>query len=117
MEGPSRAWRVAGFVPDSAASHYSQCVALRLVGSEIVHMDKGTRMWIQLVHLSYETAQVDRSLLASLLLRSGDLYKLDNPGAEDEHEYGCVTGSMGFHEFVVIDQNKRSVHLVVASDD
>jgi hypothetical protein len=51
------------------------------------------------------------------LLRSGDLYKLDNPGPEDEHEYGSVTGGMGFHEFVVIDRNRRSVHVVVASDD
>ena len=51
------------------------------------------------------------------LLRSGDLYKLDDPGAEDEHEYGYVTGGMGFHEFVVIDRNRGSVHVVVASDD
>jgi hypothetical protein len=51
------------------------------------------------------------------LLRSGDLYKLDNPGAEDEHDWGWVTGTKGFHEFVVIDRTRRSVHLVVASDD
>ena len=178
-----------------AESHYGQCMTLRLVDSDIVHMDKGTFMWIQLTHLAIETAQDDRSLLASLiaspayahdyaspfdaaavvtepavhggwwrgsihpelfmpwaasdaesliqdwtgnwtdldyrpppavqrrlqdvydLLRSGDLYKLDDPGAEDEHEYGYVTGGMGFHEFVVIDRNRRSVHVVVASDD
>jgi hypothetical protein len=47
----------------------------------------------------------------------GDLYKLDNPGAEDEHEYGYVTGDMGFHEFVVIDRNTCSTHVIVASDD
>ena len=170
-------------------------MTLRLVGSDIVHMDKGTFMWIQLTHFAIVTAQDDRSLLASLiaspayahdyaspfdaaavvtepavhgrwwrssihpelfmpwtaadaesliqdwtgnwtdldyrpppavqrrlqdvydLLRSGDLYKLDNPGAEDEHEYGYVTGGMGFHEFVVIDRNRGSVHVVVASDD
>jgi hypothetical protein len=51
------------------------------------------------------------------LLRSGDLYKLNHPGAEDEHEYGSVTGLMGFHEFIVIDRSSRSVHVVVASDD
>jgi hypothetical protein len=51
------------------------------------------------------------------VLRSGGLYKLENPGAEDEHEYGRVTGGMGFHEFVVIDRKSHSVHVVVASDD
>ena len=172
-------------------------MTLRLVGSGIVHMDKGTWMWIQLTHFAIETAQDDRSLLAALiaspayahdyaspfdaaavaaepavhgrwwrssirpglfapwtatdaesliqgwaddqdwadpgfreppavqrrlqdvyaLLRSGDLYKLDNPGSEDEHEYGSVTGGMGFHELVVIDRKRHSVHVVVASDD
>jgi hypothetical protein len=51
------------------------------------------------------------------LLHAGVLYKLSNPGADDEHKYGFVTGSLGFHEFVVIDRNTRSLHLVVASDD
>jgi hypothetical protein len=172
-------------------------MTLRLVGSDIVHMSKGTFMWIQLTHFAIETAQDDGSLLASLvasagyahdyaspfdagavvtepaihgrwwrssihaelfkpwtatnaqsllrswadeqewtdpgfrqppavqgrlqdvyaLLQSGVLYKLDNPGVENEHEYGFVTGGMGFHEFVVIDRSSRSVHLVVASDD
>ena len=180
-----------------AGPRYGGPVTLRLVGSGIVHMDKGTWMWIQLTHFAIETASDDRSLLASLiaspayahdyaspfdaaavaaepavhgrwwrssihpglfmtwtapeaesliqdwadhqgwadpgfrqppavqrslreiyaLLRSGDLYKLDNPAAEDEHEYGAVTGGMGFHEFVVIDRKRRSVHVVVASDD
>lgn len=178
-------------------SHYGQLVLLRLVGSDIVRMDKGTFMWIQLTHFAIGASQDDRSLLASLvtnpgyahdycspfdaeavvtepaihgrwwrsrvhaelfepwtaadvesllqrwaddqdwtdpnyrqspaahrrlqdvytLLRSGDLYKLSNPGAEDEHEYGWVTGNMGFHEFVVIDRTNRCLHLVVASDD
>lgn len=51
------------------------------------------------------------------LLRSGRLYKLDIPAAENEHEYGFVTGDMGFHEFVVIDGPGCRVHVVVASDD
>lgn len=51
------------------------------------------------------------------LLRSGELYKLDNPGPADEHDWGWVTGTRGFHEFVVIDHDRRRVHLVVASDD
>ncbi len=172
-------------------------MAVRLVSSDLVHMDKYTFMWIQLTHFAIDTAQDDRSLLASLitnpgyahdyaspfdaetaiiepaihgrwwrssvhpdlfepwtavdaesllqrwaddqewtdpnhrqppaahrrlqdvcaLLRSGELYKLRNPGPEDEHDYGFVTGSMGFHEFVVIDRNSQSLHLVVASDD
>ena len=29
----------------------------------------------------------------------------------------AVTEGMGFHEFVVIDRTRRSVHVVVASDD
>jgi hypothetical protein len=151
-------------------------MTLRLLGSDIVHMDRGTFMWIRLTHFAAEAAQDNRSLLASLiaspayahdyaspfdaaavltepavhgrwwrssihpglftpwtapdaesliqawadgqawadpgfrqppavqqglqdvyaLLRSGDLYKLDNPGAEDEHEYGAVTREHGF---------------------
>ena len=172
-------------------------MTLRLLSSDTVHMDEGTFMWVHLTHFAVETAQDDRSLLASLianpgyaydyaspfnaeavitepavhgrwwrgrvhpelfelctaadagsllhgwvedqdrtdpnhrqspeahqrlqdvctLLRSGDLYKLRNPGAEDEHDYGWVTGNTGFHEFVVIDRSSRSLHLVVASDD
>lgn len=172
-------------------------MTLRLVGSDIVQMGEGTFMWIQLTHFAIETAQDDRSILASLiaspgyahdyaspfdaeavvtepaihgrwwrssvraelfepwaatdaesllrgwaddqewndpnyrqplavqrrlqdvyaLLRSGDLYKLRNPGTEDEHEYGFVTGGTGFHEFVVIERDSRSLHVVVASDD
>jgi hypothetical protein len=51
------------------------------------------------------------------LLRSGDLYRLNNPGSEAEHEYGWVTGGVGFHEFVVIDRSIRTIHVIVASDD
>jgi len=172
-------------------------MAIRLVSSDIIHMDKGTFMWIQLTHFAIEPAQDDRSLLASViaspgyahdyaspfdaeavitepavhgrwwrssiraemfepwtaadaesllqswaddqnwtdpnyrpspeadqrlrevyaLLRSGGLYKLCNPEAKHEHDYGSVTGGGGFHEFVVIDRNSRILHLVVASDD
>ena len=153
-------------------SHYGQLMTLRLVGSDIVHMGKGTFMWIQLTRFAIETARDDRSLLASLItsagyahdyaspfdaeavitepaihgrwwrssvhaellepwtaadaksllqswadeqewtdpnygqpaavhrrlqdvyavLRSADLYKLRNPGAEDEHDYGYGYG-------------------------
>lgn len=51
------------------------------------------------------------------LLRAGNVYKLRNPGENAEHEYGRVTGSGGFHEFVVIDRVSQRLHVVVASDD
>lgn len=51
------------------------------------------------------------------LLRSGDLYKLNKPGAEAEHQYGWATGGVGFHEFVVVDRSSRTIHVIVASDD
>lgn len=172
-------------------------MTLQLVDSEIIHMDVGTFMWIQVTHFSLATAQDDRAMLTSLiaspgyahdyaspfdpdaavtepaihgrwwrssiaaesfeectaadaestlqgwadqqewtdgdfrqspsiqrrlrdvypLLRAGALYRLVNPGAESEHEYGSVTGGMGFHEFVVIDRSSGRVHVVVASDD
>lgn len=172
-------------------------MALRLLGSDIVHMEKGTFMWVQVSHFSFDPAQDDRAILSSLiashgyahdyaspfeagtevtepavhgrwwrdrihvelfepwspteaealikrwadqqdwtesdyrqplevhrrlrgvyeLLRSGQLYKLNNPGPEAEHDYGFVTGGMGFHEFVAIDRASKHLHVVVASDD
>lgn len=172
-------------------------MTLRVLGSDIIHLDRGTYMWIQLTHFAIEAAQNDRSLLRSLiaspgyahdyaspfdpdgevqqsavhgrwwreaihpalfapctpqdaevllyawadeqrwaqpgdrqpprirarleavvkLLRSERLYRLNNPGADAEHEYGFVTGSLGFYEFVVIDRASGRLHLVVASDD
>lgn len=172
-------------------------MTLSLVGSDVVHLDKNTFMWIQLTTFKIEPEQSDRSLIESLiassgyahdyaspfdanavvaepavhgrwwrssitaesfvpctatdaealmqawaneqewtdpnyrqppevqcrlqdvhaLLRSGVLYKLKNPARRDEHEYGFVTGSLGFHEFVVIDRSSHHLHVVVASDD
>lgn len=52
------------------------------------------------------------------LLRQGILYRLANPGPEQEHPSGWVVGGItGFHEFVAIDRVRGSAHLVVASDD
>jgi hypothetical protein len=51
------------------------------------------------------------------LLESGQLYKLNNPGTEAEHDYGWVTGKGGFHEFVVIDRAKDEAIVLVAYDD
>ncbi|MCL2543158.1 MAG: hypothetical protein FWE71_11980 [Nocardioidaceae bacterium] len=51
------------------------------------------------------------------LMRSGAVYQLDNPSDDDMHEYGFVTGEMGFHEFVVINHPAQALHVIVASDD
>jgi len=51
------------------------------------------------------------------LLGSGTVLKLRNPPPEAEHDYGFVTGSLGFHEFIVIDRILRRLHVIVASDD
>lgn len=51
------------------------------------------------------------------ILGSGPVLKLRNPPREDEHDYGFVTGSLGFHEFIVIDRTLRILHVIVASDD
>ncbi|MFD6055162.1 hypothetical protein [Agromyces sp. NPDC060279] len=51
------------------------------------------------------------------VLRSGRVYRLRNPSDDFLHEYGWVTGNLGFHEFVTIDRRSGTLHLVVASDD
>ncbi len=51
------------------------------------------------------------------LLGSGPVLKLHNPPREAEHDYGSVTGKLGFHEFIVIDRILRTLHVIVASDD
>jgi hypothetical protein len=51
------------------------------------------------------------------LLRAGSVYKLRDPGENAEHEYGWVTGNLGFHEFVIIDRTAERLHVIVASDD
>jgi hypothetical protein len=172
-------------------------MTLSVTGSDIVHMETGTYMWVQLTHFTIEANQDDHLLPSALiaspgyahdyaspfdaettpdepaihgrwwrselhpdlfhpctpgeakaaiqawaaapfveehafkpspeiqrgleavyaLLDSGRVYRLSNPGKEAEHEYGFVTGGMGFHEFVVIDERTSTAHVVVASDD
>lgn len=172
-------------------------MALPLVGSDVVHLDRNTFMWVQMTHFAIDVDQDDPAILASLiespeyghdyaspfpsetapfgrpiharwvlsaisvdrfepstagraeadlqrwandqdwtepdyrqppevmqrlrsvysLLRSGYIYKLRNPGREAEHDYGSVTGGMGFHEFIVIDRSNDTLHVIVASDD
>ena len=50
-------------------------------------------------------------------LGTAPLYRLNNPGPDDEHEWGSVVGQLGFHEFVCIDRSNASVRLIVAADD
>ena len=108
--------------------HYGQFMTMRLVGSDLVHTDKHTYMWPWTAPNAQELIQdwadnqnwtdpdfrqppqVQQRLQdVCALLRSGDLYKLDNPAAE--HDWGWVVGTKGFHEFVVIDRSKHRVHL------
>ena len=56
-------------------------MTLRVVGSDLVHMDEGTFMWIQLTHFAIETAEDDRSLLASLI--ASPTYAQDYTGSFD----------------------------------
>jgi hypothetical protein len=51
------------------------------------------------------------------LLRTGEVYELNNPPAECEREYGWVMGRTGFHEFIVSDRAARTATLVVTCDD
>lgn len=51
------------------------------------------------------------------LLRLGSVYRLVNPDALSEHDYGWVTGFGGFHDFVVISREDRTINLIVATDD
>ncbi|MCY1675753.1 hypothetical protein OVA06_13725 [Pseudarthrobacter sp. SL88] len=51
------------------------------------------------------------------VLGSGTVLKLRNPPPEAEHDYGFVTGSLGFYEYIVIDRTLRTLHVIVASDD
>ncbi|HIZ35009.1 MAG TPA: hypothetical protein H9815_04460 [Candidatus Ruania gallistercoris] len=172
-------------------------MSLRVLGDEILHLDQGTHMWIQITRFGIDAGQDDWSLLGALIaspgyahdyaspfdpdegappggvhgrwrreaihsglfapcppqealallhtwaddqawtepryrqpprvrerldsvltvLQAGPVYRLNNPGADAEHEYGFVTGSLGFHELVVIDRASGCLHLVVASDD
>ncbi|MFJ4029377.1 hypothetical protein ACIPWF_18255 [Paenarthrobacter sp. NPDC089989] len=172
-------------------------MTLPLVGDEVVHLDSGTFMWVQLTRFLIDPDQDDQSILESLiespgyqhdyaspfpsatevrawgihgrwvidaiqpglfepstaeaakaeiaiwandqewtdpqysqpfeviqrletiytLMGSGTVLKLRNPPRESEHDYGFVTGNLGFHEFIVIDRILRTLHVIVASDD
>jgi hypothetical protein len=50
-------------------------------------------------------------------LLNGKIYRLPDMRDHAAHEWGWVVGSGGFHEFVVINRDHRTVALVVASDD
>lgn len=54
---------------------------------------------------------------ASELLRRGTLLRLDNPGQDARSPEIVLTGSNGFHEFLVVDRERAELHVVVATDD
>ena len=190
-------WRPTFWRSRGRSTSYGPATALRLIGSDTVHLDTGTRMWVQVTRFAIDATQPDRAILSSLIaspayaydyaspfdadakvtepavhgrwwrdrihvdlfepwapadaetliktwadhqdwyepgyrqphdvharlnsvyqiLRSGHLYKLINPGADDEHDYGYVTGTRGFHEFVAVDRLAHHLQVVVASDD
>lgn len=60
-----------------------------------------------------------QSVLADVYqsLRVGRLYRLQNPPADEEHDYGQVMGTHGFHEFVRVGPDRTSATLIVACDD
>lgn len=75
-----------------------------------------TRIWTN-PEFSQPADAIQRLGTIYSILDSGPVLKLRNPPREDEHDYGFVTGSLGFHEFIVIDRILRTLHVIVASDD
>jgi hypothetical protein len=51
------------------------------------------------------------------LLLASALYRLPDLRPDAQHEWGWVVGVLGFHEFVAIDRDSRSLALIVAADD
>jgi hypothetical protein len=51
------------------------------------------------------------------LLSASALYRLPDLRPSAQHEWGWVVGALGFHEFVAIDRDARSLALIVAADD
>ncbi|AXE37291.1 hypothetical protein [Acidipropionibacterium virtanenii] len=169
---------------------------VRFASTELVHMDRNTYMWVDLMHFSVDPGATDHQILTALMdaheyhtmyifgdgefaedppvhaswavkdldttmfrptdaasaqgiilawanwtederhytqsretmsrlnsevlayLRPGDVYEFHPPEGE-EAMYGCgwILGQGGFHEFVVIDRDSSSLHVIVASDD
>ncbi|MCM3656864.1 hypothetical protein M3147_06310 [Agromyces mediolanus] len=90
--------------------------ALHVTGSDVVHLDRLTFMWVQLVRFDLDVSKSDSELLELLISSPGYGHRLRNPD-EFRHEYSWVTGALGFHEFVAIDRRSGVLHLVVACDD
>lgn len=54
-------------------------MTVRLVGSDIVHMDTNTFMWVQLTHFSFDPSLDDRSVLAGLIASPGYVHDYASP--------------------------------------
>jgi hypothetical protein len=59
--------------------------------------------------------RIDREVAGFLLAPS--LYALRGMTSADQHEWGWVVGSQGFHEYVAIDKGAGTLTLLVAADD
>src|SRR5512139_2361201 len=63
-------------------------MALPLVGSNIIHLDRNPFMWVQLTQSLIDPAQADRSLLASLIASSGYAHDYASPFQSDSAPFG-----------------------------
>lgn len=54
-------------------------MTLRVVGSDIYEMDRGTYMWIQVTYFAIDGGEDDRSLLASLIASPGYAHDYASP--------------------------------------
>lgn len=54
-------------------------MTVRLVGSDIVSMDKGTFMWVQLTHFTFDPSLDDRTVLADLIASPGYAHDYATP--------------------------------------
>lgn len=68
--------------------------ALPIVGAEVIHMDKGTFMWLQVTHFGFHSGD-DRSAIAALIASPGYAHDYASPFHVDQRpapDYGPVHG-------------------------
>lgn len=66
-------------IPAPVDSRYSRLMPLCLVGSNILHMDPGTYMWIQLTEFAIDGLAEDRAILAALVRSPGYAHDYASP--------------------------------------
>jgi hypothetical protein len=55
--------------------------------------------------------------VAPILVHANGIYRLAVQRQGNEHDWGWVVGTHGFHEYVAIDRTAKRVTLIIASDD